>query len=976
MPSSLIHIVFPFITLAGLYAVSNLMINSGHAQLFTDSRAPATPLLPDNKTPLLTFYTGVPPLDSYLANLQFSIIPTVDGSSPGLSLLGWHWVGLLLAVFAVMLVESLRTRRTRDLIPFVLWGLAIQYAGYFIVMPLYCYVSLLFRAPGSQAKIPTMAAIQAVPASLLIGLVIPSAIMCLPGTYHTGQSRQVSVAVWQNFPAWMALVQVIAMTLIDHRWAQRREECKVKDEEPSSHTSALRRLYQATATVSASMHVLGLVPIILAASGKLEPTETSPHPQWQPVIFFLPQRWDSKMQINGMAEGAFNFLRFCWLSAWKKMSILRRKVTRFAPPAVLTDKVIPVDYWDHHSRDAVLNVMLRFDRQLDAAKLRRALEVLLDRRDGWRRLGARVRLGPSNKLYWHVPATFTEQRPAITYHHNRHNNISIRQHPLASRLQSRSKDGARPASFSPSPSAPTHSTHDSGPWIVEPGSGVDFSPLMRHPSDPTCFEDYLYHDQPMIGLQVTTFNDATLVSLGFSHIMWDCMGLKDLLDAWSLTLQGRQNEVIPLIDTDPLGSLGVSTELLQTKPRDDEEKATVPSSAPEEYKHVKAQLGVVQLVTLGLRQALDKLLNKSAAEEFRTVCVPAAYVKTLRKDALKALEAGNINAPSVQVSDKDNESRVAPKTTFLSDGDILCSWWTRNIIASRIRNPTRSRKTIAILNMMGLRGVLAQAGCLQGRGALVGNAILPVPTLLRARDLVSKGPLGLGRVAKALREAIVQLSTRPQVEALLALQRRAHGNESNEDVENKKKKGNGKAGLPALFGNAGMHMVVCTNWTKAEFFNVDFSAAVVDEIGCDGLFENERVPLSETPSEDAGGASNGAERKSAMGCDGLWEDEHELRSSASLRADVPAAPRVVAKPTGVHMHLITAGTPAFLMSIFTILGRDANGDYWIQGMLRKKYWAKIENSLSQEQAPLRGAAKSKQSNIAEIDVGRQPSPHS
>lgn len=77
------------------------------------------------------------------------------------------------------------------------------------------------------------------------------------------------------------------------------------------------------------------------------------------------------------------------------MSILRRKVTRLAPPTVLTDKVIPVDYWDHHSRDAVLNVMLRFDRQLDAAKLRRALENLLDRRDGWRRLGGRVRLGVS-----------------------------------------------------------------------------------------------------------------------------------------------------------------------------------------------------------------------------------------------------------------------------------------------------------------------------------------------------------------------------------------------------------------------------------------------------------------------------------------------------------------------------------------------------------------------------------------------------
>ncbi|KAK1708750.1 hypothetical protein BDP67DRAFT_524561 [Colletotrichum lupini] len=613
------------------------------------------------------------------------------------------------------------------------------------------------------------------------------------------------------------------------------------------------------------------------------------------------------------------------------MSILRRKVARLAPPTVLTDKVIPVDYWDHHSRDAVLNVMLRFDRQLDAAKLRRALEKLLDRRDGWRRLGGRVRLGPSNKLYWHVPDAYTEKRPAITFHHNRHNNISIKQHPLASRLRSRV----------PSSSGGSHDA--SVPWMVESGNGVDFSPLMRHPSDPTCFEDYVYHDKPMIGLQVTTFNDATLVSLGFSHIMWDCMGLKDLFDAWSLTLQGRHEEVIPLIGTDPLGSLGISPEPTKMVTKDDASKTAASTSPSEQYRHIDRQLGIVQLVTLGLRQALDKLLNRNAAEEFRTVCVPAAYVRSLRNDALQALDAENASSSGPQGPEKGHKSQLTP-ATFLSDGDILCSWWTRKIISSRIRNPSKSRKTIAILNMMGLRGILAQAGRLPEKGALVGNAILPIPALLPTRDLVRNDQLGFGRVAKALREAIAQLSTRPQVEALLALQRRAHGDEVVENANKKKKSGNGKAGLPALFGDAGMHMVVCTNWTKAEFFNVDFSAAAVDEIGCDGLFENERARLPEASSNDTA-ASSGVEMMSAMSCDGLWEDEHASRPSVAPQSDAPAS-RVLAKPTGVHMHLITAGTPAFLMSIFTILGRDANGDYWIQGMLRKKYWAKIETALS------------------------------
>ncbi|EXF79103.1 hypothetical protein CFIO01_06425 [Colletotrichum fioriniae PJ7] len=310
MAPSWTHVVFPFITLAGLYAVSNLMINSGHAQLFTDRRASATPLLPDNKTPLLTVYTGVPPLDSYLANLQFSIIPTVDGSSQALSLLGWHWMGLLIALFTVMLVESLRTRRARDLIPFALWGLAIQYAGYFIIMPMYCYVSLLSRPPRSQARLPTMAAIKAVPASVLIGLVIPSAIMCLPSNHLSGQSRQVAVAIWQNFPAWMAIVQVVTMSLVGAIPARKLEERTTEDGNLGRNTSALQRLYKATAVVSALIHVLGLIPILSAAMGKLEPAQDSPHAQLRPANFLLPQRWDSETQISGMTEGAFNFLRY------------------------------------------------------------------------------------------------------------------------------------------------------------------------------------------------------------------------------------------------------------------------------------------------------------------------------------------------------------------------------------------------------------------------------------------------------------------------------------------------------------------------------------------------------------------------------------------------------------------------------------------------------------------------------------------
>lgn len=287
------------------------MINSGHALLFATSQAMPLPLLPDGRTPLKTYYTGFRPLDSYFANLQFSIIPTVDGSSPALSILGWHWMGLLLAVFTVMLVEGLRSCRARDLVFFVMWGLAIQYAGYFLIMPLYCYMHLLSRSASSYANlVPTRAAIQAVPVSVLIGLVLPSVAMCLPNRCHIGQSRQVAVAIWQNFPAWMALVHTITMACSGSESRLQKNQPTMRAAELNNNRLAVRQVYKAVATVSAFIHISGLIPIVLTTIGWPGTWPRLQDSLLLPRTFFLPPGWANVTQISVMADGAFNFLRY------------------------------------------------------------------------------------------------------------------------------------------------------------------------------------------------------------------------------------------------------------------------------------------------------------------------------------------------------------------------------------------------------------------------------------------------------------------------------------------------------------------------------------------------------------------------------------------------------------------------------------------------------------------------------------------
>jgi hypothetical protein len=63
------------------------------------------------------------------------------------------------------------------------------------------------------------------------------------------------------------------------------------------------------------------------------------------------------------------------------------------PPIVASDKVVQLSEHDDTDvyRSIVLNLMLRFDDVLDPRGLRISLEKLLSR-DGWRKLGARLRL--------------------------------------------------------------------------------------------------------------------------------------------------------------------------------------------------------------------------------------------------------------------------------------------------------------------------------------------------------------------------------------------------------------------------------------------------------------------------------------------------------------------------------------------------------------------------------------------------------
>ncbi|PGH00653.1 hypothetical protein AJ80_09143 [Polytolypa hystricis UAMH7299] len=309
--SRILSLIFPIVSIFGVYIVSNLFLNTGHYQFFQELQNGSEPFIFPDGTTLQTFYTGITPLDQYLTNLQLIFASVIDGSNLELSLLGLHFGGIMFALFAVMLVEALRSGRKRDMAVFALFGLAIQYCGYFVTMPLYCYVRLLATqrdsnqaSPAAFAKVPD-SAIRIIPFSLIVGYVVPSIIMCWPSL--PGQSRQFAVAFWQNFPLWTCLVQASAQKICDNAVSSKSQDSAHR---LAATRSAVSQTYTISLIIYTAIHIAASLPIIAASLSPdmLFSASTGAALHWK--RFLIPPMWTSTVQISGIADGAGNFLRY------------------------------------------------------------------------------------------------------------------------------------------------------------------------------------------------------------------------------------------------------------------------------------------------------------------------------------------------------------------------------------------------------------------------------------------------------------------------------------------------------------------------------------------------------------------------------------------------------------------------------------------------------------------------------------------
>lgn len=324
----------------------------------------------------------------------------------------------------------------------------------------------------------------------------------------------------------------------------------------------------------------------------------------------------------------------------------------------------------------------------------------------------------------------------------------ISDHPVASRIPTPPKI-ARPTLF--------------------PGSEV-FHDLATSPGHATTFSGWTETDLPALSVHMVSFEDATLLTISWSHVFLDAMGRQSLLKAWTAVLNGREDE-IPLFvpfHIDPAAAIAQGGE-------------------PKAHFFYRYALTGFWFALFVLSYMYELFIHSAQAD--RMICCPGSWVETLRQQAIADAIAGGHGEEDL----------------FLSHGDVLLAWWSKVLVASQNLS---SSQPITIMNVMNVRGLFPDHLPETSEAAYTGNAAISASTFTTGRELTSTS---VGKLALRLRQDLQKQRTPDQARHLAAWQR-----------ESKKQYGR----MP-LVGPWNQMTVGWSNWHRARFYDMDFSGAVL-----------------------------------------------------------------------------------------------------------------------------------------------------
>ncbi|KAM7190798.1 hypothetical protein V8F20_009594 [Naviculisporaceae sp. PSN 640] len=449
---------------------------------------------------------------------------------------------------------------------------------------------------------------------------------------------------------------------------------------------------------------------------------------------------------------------------------------RIPVPRVSTDEVLVAHAFDDSRsvRNLIIGLGFRFGHVLDCDKVHSALDCLLAK-EGWRRLGGRLRLNETGRIEILVPNRFTPERPAVRYTHVTHD-MNIEEHPQIRDHFPRPTDG---------PSI--QSSYEEYMSLSEPNESLH------------SLEDYLRSDHPQISLHTVSFRDATLVSLKIPHLTTDIMGWHNLLQNWSLVVSGREDQVRPFA--------GFRDDILERvaelgKPSKSEESSDT-SSSLQEFKLA----GHKQLKGLGMFLFAVRFLW---ALFFGT--------KTLQRDVFLSAKTMQALRDEVKMDLGRHLAKEGSEVPFISDADILTAWCAKMTL-SGMRLTFPSRRKAAIMTTVDIRKRLP-------------SIFRPDPTQTPEREPVYIQNL----TSQAMTHLPVQrILTQPLGITALQIHESVHGQFSEEVISGYTRHMLAAPGRSALFMTGDSVLLPVSNWTCARLWDVfDLSGAIVSKSASTG----------------------------------------------------------------------------------------------------------------------------------------------
>ncbi|KAK0385640.1 hypothetical protein NLU13_6817 [Sarocladium strictum] len=281
-----------------------------------------------------------------------------------------------------------------------------------------------------------------------------------------------------------------------------------------------------------------------------------------------------------------------------------------ASPQVGDVDVYPLFEFDKEKAVDKMNMawMFHVDKPLDPELLRSSLSRLLQMGD-WKKFAGRFKRNGAGQLELHTPRIFPDNYSIIGYSHRDLSPLRAADHEIAGKI-------------------PTAALETSS-YAIQPR----FHDLFHHSNndvDPNDdIETWIREQLPPLALHVTTFSDATTVSLLWRHNLADGGGMTALVSAWSLVLGGQEDHVPKL-----LGARESVLDKVGEKKEKDAEDWVMKDKALGRWATLK------MLSQLGLKRQLR-------VHEFhlRHISLSSANVQRLRERSLTALDRKGLQRP-------------------------------------------------------------------------------------------------------------------------------------------------------------------------------------------------------------------------------------------------------------------------------------------------------------------------------------------